>query len=784
MKKAMLIGGPILVLLLVAPLLVAAVMVTLTTAAADCVDRQQPGGPPHPAPTTPGTGTVRVAQANIKVSLSGSAFAADLDKTISLGPDMVSLNEVGRRSNGALKRRGYDAYRGPGAGAQRPGEAVMWATERWAKVDAGRVVMLAQGPQKWDVDRGATWVTLQSTRPGGLDRVSMISLHHMINPAKYGPDKPWRQQLYRQGLEKVQVLIAQLSAQGPVIVGGDFNSQYTANDPWGPRKVLGATGMKSTYDALGQETTHDGGGTIDYLFYQPSIATPTRQWTRNLNSDHHLIAADLTVGTTTATSASRIRRTADADRDGGVAGVRRRLMQITFAPGYPTMSTEQADNAITIGQIALNDLDLPPQQVGLALEVAIATVIQESKLANLSGGDRDSAGLFQQRPSTGWGNHEQVTNPRLASLAFFGRAGHTDNPGLLDIPGWSQMPLTQAAQTVQRSGAPAAYEPWEAAAQEITTVLTGGNIDPPLNTGNVTTGAECASVDSPAGVATNCPETDSPAEAALTPDALLVLRCVEAKFGPHTYAGVGDRDANPDSDHPAGRAVDVMISTYTTPGGRIEGTNIASWIREHAQELGVTYIIWDAKIWSVRRAGDGWRPYSHPSGATDPTSLHRDHVHISVSGRAGTGLGVGDVAHPVPKDLVGADAHNWRESGSYWSRWHTGTDFSVSCETPVLAAHTGTIEIDRTQSWAGRWLVKVTTGPESLTTWYAHLHSLTVSDGDQVRAGQQIGEVGGDSPLDGNMSGCHLHFEVHESNGPIYGVDNVDPSVWLEENVR
>lgn len=1034
MKKAAWIGGPILAFLMMAPLFVAVMMVTFSTAAADCLQQQRTGTPTVPFA---GEGTVRVAQANIKVSLPLAAFNADLDQTIGLGPDLVSLNEVGRRSNRELKRPGYQLYRAPNRGAD--GSVVMWRTDRWAKVDAGRVEMVARGPQKWDYDRGATWVTLQSTGvdsengDGGLGQVSMISLHHMINPAKYGPNKPERQRLYRAGLEKVQDLVTRLSAQGPVFIGGDFNSQYTANDPWGPRKMLGAIGMKATFDQLGKESTHDGGGIIDYLFYQSSVATPTRQWTRNLNSDHKLIAADLEVGglsgassngdSTTLTAAAGDRQ---MDQRGDVASdeVRRRLMEIKFSSDYPTMSAEQADNAIAIGQVALDELDLPRR----ALEIAIATAIQESKLANLDGGDRDSAGLFQQRPSTGWGSHDQVTNPRLATRAFFGRADHTSNPGLLDIPGWALMPLAEAAQAVQRSGYPDAYAQWETAAQEIAAVLTGGDLGTPLNILDATDAAaareDCepegdvaytigtlnllgaghtdnqagggkeragfatwdvrlpkalralrasgatvaglqevhppqqkalandttwevyprsgkqnvvawdpstwemtnarlvpipyfgghnvgmslvqltsrvdgqsiwvwsihnpANANGPAlqhrkealrrqaaeleplvgsgqpvfivgdfndggdgpsrahcqltpllanafggssdpckpptrgapidhifganatftsaevdnevkqqkisdhplvtasigGGDTSCPPTGSPAEEGLTPDALLVLRCVDAEFGAHSYGGVGDRAANPGSDHPAGRAVDVMINAWNTPGGEAEGTRIANWVREHAKELGVTYVIWRAKIWSVARDGEGWRPYTHPSGATDPTNLHMDHVHVSVHGNAGTGLGASDVVYPVPPQMAAADAHNWHESGSYWSNWHTGTDFSVPCGTPVVAAHAGTIEIDRSQSWAGRWLVKVATDPSSLTTWYAHMHTLTVDAGDQVRAGQQIGEVGGDSPLDGNVSGCHLHFEVHLKNGSIYGADNVDPSQWLEDNAR
>jgi murein DD-endopeptidase MepM/ murein hydrolase activator NlpD len=89
------------------------------------------------------------------------------------------------------------------------------------------------------------------------------------------------------------------------------------------------------------------------------------------------------------------------------------------------------------------------------------------------------------------------------------------------------------------------------------------------------------------------------------------------------------------------------------------------------------------------------------------------------------------------------------------------------------------VEIASSQGWAGPQLVKVTTGPGSLTTWYAHMQQVSVSSGETVQPGQQIGEVG---DL-GNSDGCHLHFEVHLKNGSMYGSDNVDPSRWLAEHV-
>ncbi|MFY1578350.1 hypothetical protein ACN26Z_25985 [Verrucosispora sp. WMMD703] len=98
-----------------------------------------------------------------------------------------------------------------------------------------------------------------------------------------------------------------------------------------------------------------------------------------------------------------------------------------------------------------------------AAVVSIATALQESKLENLGHlGDRndhDSQGLFQQRPSSGWGTVEQITDPEYATLAFL--------KGLKQVDGWQDMPLTQAAQTVQVSAYPDHYAQWEQQAADL-----------------------------------------------------------------------------------------------------------------------------------------------------------------------------------------------------------------------------------------------------------------------------------------------------------------------------
>ncbi len=125
------------------------------------------------------------------------------------------------------------------------------------------------------------------------------------------------------------------------------------------------------------------------------------------------------------------------------------------------LSEEQAGNArviVAVGQ----QRGLPPR----GLLIALMTAMQESNLRNVDYGDRDSLGLFQQRPSMGWGSPTQVREPAYAAAAFYGGPqSPTRNRGLLEVSGWQSMPLTVAAQAVQRSAFPDAYARWESSAR-------------------------------------------------------------------------------------------------------------------------------------------------------------------------------------------------------------------------------------------------------------------------------------------------------------------------------
>ena len=133
---------------------------------------------------------------------------------------------------------------------------------------------------------------------------------------------------------------------------------------------------------------------------------------------------------------------------------------IGSGPQALVLTLDQGENASTIAAVA-KQLQLPDH----AVTIALATALQESKLHNYPFGDRDSVGLFQQRPSQGWGTPTQLLTPAYASLAFFRH--------LATVPDWQNLPVAAAAQDVQHSADGSAYAQWEEEARAMARVLTG-----------------------------------------------------------------------------------------------------------------------------------------------------------------------------------------------------------------------------------------------------------------------------------------------------------------------
>jgi hypothetical protein len=244
-----------------------------------------------------------------------------------------------------------------------------------------------------------------------------------------------------------------------------------------------------------------------------------------------------------------------------------------------------------------------------AASIALATAYQESGLRNLSGGDRDSAGLFQQRPSQGWGSLDEVRDPVHAANSFY--------DALAKVDGYEQLAITEAAQAVQRSGFPGAYADHEADARTLASALSGnsaGAFTCRLGESDTTSTELTAS--------------------GLTDRADAVRRDLAELFPDQPLGGFAPGGVSTGhmegSAHYDGRAVDVFVRPVSATN-RVRGWAIAQYLVSQADRLAITTVIFDDRIWTVARSGDGWRDYDPPEQSGDRAILeHRDHVHVDV----------------------------------------------------------------------------------------------------------------------------------------------------------
>ena len=272
------------------------------------------------------------------------------------------------------------------------------------------------------------------------------------------------------------------------------------------------------------------------------------------------------------------------------------------------LSTTQSENAALIAAVAVRR-GLPAR----AVSIALATAFQESKLENLSGGDRDSVGLFQQRPSQGWGTPAQLQRPLYATNAFY--------DALVEVDGYQDMRITEAAQRVQRSAFPEAYEEHAEGARALASALTGWS---PHRFSCV--------ADEPDVTA------ESQGEDGLTARARQVRRSIESAFGPQSLGGFAPGGVTaghmPGSTHYEGRAVDVFVRPVDEVNRRL-GWAVAAYLVAHAERLTLGNVIFDGRIWtSGRSSEEGWREYRPPREGSTPEEQavleHRDHVHVDV----------------------------------------------------------------------------------------------------------------------------------------------------------
>lgn len=279
------------------------------------------------------------------------------------------------------------------------------------------------------------------------------------------------------------------------------------------------------------------------------------------------------------------------------------------------LSLEQGQNASLISAIAVQR-GLPAR----AVTIALATAYQESKISNLSYGDRDSVGIFQQRPSQGWGTVEQLQDPFYATNAFY--------DALVQIPGYLDLPVTEAAQAVQRSAYPDAYADHEADARVLASALTGWSA-----------AAFTCTVDDDPSTTPSADDLDENGldPSGLTPRAATVRTELTAAYGELDLGGFApggvDSGHSANSAHYDGRAIDVFTRPIEEATQRT-GWSIAQYLVAHADRLDIATVIYDGMIWTARRSDEGWRAYSvDTDGVSAETAAileHRDHVHVDV----------------------------------------------------------------------------------------------------------------------------------------------------------
>ncbi|WP_195911095.1 hypothetical protein [Streptomyces kaniharaensis] len=277
---------------------------------------------------------------------------------------------------------------------------------------------------------------------------------------------------------------------------------------------------------------------------------------------------------------------------------------VKTSTGEGTLEIPQAANAATIAAVA-RSRGLPDR----ATAISLATAMQESKLRNLAGGDRDSIGLFQQRPSMGWGTPQQIADPVYATNKFL--------DGLVKVPGYTRLPLTDAAQAVQKSGYPQAYAKHETKATLLTSALAG------REPGSFS----CVVHDytKPDADDTATPTAGASATAAAAPDRTQVLSDrVRREFGRTVTPAAGYSSTIKGAENAVALTPDPAAAALTSSsdagadGGvsaeRASGWEVAHWAVAQAQQLGIATVAYDGKIWRKTKSEDGWQP--QPTGTS------------------------------------------------------------------------------------------------------------------------------------------------------------------------
>ncbi|MEO7126332.1 MAG: hypothetical protein ABI382_04620 [Nakamurella sp.] len=233
------------------------------------------------------------------------------------------------------------------------------------------------------------------------------------------------------------------------------------------------------------------------------------------------------------------------------------------------MDAVQLQHASTINAVGLERGESPRARV-----IAVATAWQESSLRNINRGDRDSLGLFQQRPSQGWGDADQIMDPIYASSQFYNH--------LAKVRGWQEMSLAKAAQAVQRSGFPDAYAKWEWDALTLVDQLSGDSV----LTLSCRDGAHASTVDAPVRSALA-------GTSGANPEITTLLAAAQAELAGLTVTQI-----------PAGKTAASVTVTLPSAPNNVAARALAAWFIAHSASFGVVDVAVEDQLWTHH----AWQP--------------------------------------------------------------------------------------------------------------------------------------------------------------------------------
>ena len=620
----------------------------------------------------------RAASWNVLKSNSVSNVAAGLEQ-IAGTADVVGLQEFREKFRGATIKNALPGWAWSNQNTSVP---IAWNTNTFELVAKDRVLefdvtRVAGGPVGRSAGpKFAEWVQLRQKSTGAT---FVIVNHHLLYniESKGHPDKRVGTRYLNLAQKQMRVerdLVDHFTALGlPSVVTKDGNWDYRKSaktkDPDSPYVQAAQHGLYTNWQVLGspkQGTQAAGTRLIDSVSATTALLIPVQQSilgnpkNRFHGSDHRPVVVALTNSgssidaSLTKAMAKAVSTTTDTGTQrgsvGAIDGVSDNQMRVAQAIYNTTLQVgrEQGWSAA--------DTDK-------AFQIAVSTAQKESTLgadprSKKPDGNGDG-GIYGQRTKPGWyGTIDQVNDPTYGTRIFLlgktitaadvtaakragtqpaGPVGYTI-PGLKQVTGWPALSIGDASHRIQRSAYPSMPAAFEKIARTLLQAFDKAGLTATTRDVDQVLNDACQNTTQAAGSVMTCPPTSMPAENYdLTPDALLVTRCVAEQFPQITTIGTYTGH-QPDLT----RAVDIMIPSYKSAAGKHLGLQIRDWVRQHATELGVDYVIWNEQIWSTQRAGEGWRQCGTPAAGCysgpDDSAGHRNHVHVSVFGDQGSGI--------------------------------------------------------------------------------------------------------------------------------------------------